>query len=261
VSEERDDADDLGTADDRTALDDLLDLEPEEDSQAPEREDVAEGDQPRRAPDGGAQREREPRENRTIRAMRARMKQQEEDNRRLRANVDNLLATSRQPQPDPYRNAEAQRLEAERVAQMMPHEQAQYYAGQAEQRMTQQLMRARLEVGDTIDRQNFSAVQREEPLARRWGSQIEEMLGQARQQGSNPTREALYNQLLAQQVRDKTKRDGDRQRVAGRRAIARETTQPGGGRSTVAPARRNGAADDYDAVVDRLRNTRLGDVW
>jgi hypothetical protein len=258
VSEERDDADDLGTADDRTALDDLLDLEPEE--EAPERDESGE-EPPRRAPDGGAQREREPRENRTIRAMRARMKQQEEDNRRLRANVDNLLATSRQPAPDPYRNAENARQEAERVAQMMPHEQAQYYAGQAEQRMTQQLMRARLEVGDTIDRQNFSAVQREEPLARRWGSQIEEMLGQARQLGSNPTREALYNQLLAQQVRDKTKRDGDRQRVAGRRAIARETTQPGGGRSTVAPARRNGAADDYDAVVDRLRSTRLGDVW
>lgn len=259
MSDERDDADDLGTADDRTALDDLLDLEPEEDSQAPEREDVAEGDQPpRRAPDGGT---REPRENRTIRAMRARMKQQEEDNRRLRANVDQLLTTSRAPQPDPYRNAENARLEAERVAQMMPHEQAQYYAGQAEQRMNQQLMRARLEVGDTIDRQNFAAVQREEPLARRWGSQIEEMLNLARTQGSNPTREALYNQLLAQQVRERTKRDGDRQRAAGRRRIAQETTQPGGGRSTVAPARRNGAADDYDAVVDRLRNTRLGDVW
>jgi hypothetical protein len=257
VSEERDDADDLGTADDQAALDDLLDLEPQE---APEPDETGE-EPPRRAPDGGAGAPREPRENRTIRAMRARMKQQEEDNRRLRANVDNLLSTSRQPAPDPYRNAEAQRLEAERVAQMMPHEQAQYYAGQAEQRMQNQLLRARIEVGDIIDKQNFAAVQREEPLARRWSSQIEEMLGQARQQGSNPTREALYNQLLAQQVRDRTKKDGDRQRAAGRRAIARETTQPGGGRSTVAPARRNGAADDYDAVVDRLRNTRLGDVW
>jgi hypothetical protein len=260
VSEERDDADDLGTADDQAALDDLLDLEPEEGTQEPE-ETGEEAPQPRRRDGDGTA--REPRENRTIRAMRTRLRQQEEDNRRLRANVDQLLTTSARSAsaPDPYRGAEAQRLEAERVAQMMPHEQAQYYAGQAEQRMTQQLMRARLEVGDTIDRQNFAQVQREEPLARRWGEQIEQMLAAARNQGSNPTREALYNQLLAQQVRDKTKRDGDRQRVAGRRAIARETTQPGGGRSTVAPARRNGAADDYDAVVDRLRNTRLGDVW
>jgi hypothetical protein len=256
LSEERDAVDDLGSADDQADLDDLLDLEPEQGSEPEETGEEA--PQPRR-PDGGTQ--REPRENRVIRTMRTRLRQQEEDNRRLRANVDNLLATSRQPPPDPYRNAENARQEAERVAMMQPHEVASYYAGQAEQRMTQQLLRARLEVGDTIDRQNFSAVQREEPLARRWASQIEEMLGVARTQGSNPTREALYNQLLAQNVREKTKRDGDRQRVAGRRAIARETTTPGGGRSTVAPARRNGAADDYDAVVDRLRSTRLGDVW
>jgi hypothetical protein len=256
LSEERDDVDDLDAADDRTALDDLLDLEPESGSEPEETESEAPS---RQQPDGARQQPRAG--DRTITALRRTVRRQEEDNRRLRANVDQLLTTSRQPQPDPYRNAENARQEAERVAQMMPHEQAQYYAGQAEQRMTQQLMRARLEVGDTIDRQNFAAVQRDEPLARRWANQIEEMLGVARTQGSNPTREALYNQLLAQQVRDRTKRDGDRQRVAGRRAIARETTQPGGGRSTAAPPRRNGAADDYDSVVDRLRNTRLGDVW
>jgi hypothetical protein len=257
LSEERDDVDDLDAADDRTALDDLLDLEPESGSEPEETE----SEEPsRQQPDGARQQPRAG--DRTITALRRTVRRQEEDNRRLRQNVDSLLATSRQqPQPDPYRNAEAQRQEAERVAMMQPHEQAQFYAGQAEARMTQQLMRARLEVGDTIDRQNFAAVQREEPLARRWGNQIEEMLNLARQQGSNPTREALYNQMLAQQVRDKTKRDGDRQRVAGRRAIARETTTPGGGRSTAAPPRRNGAADDYDAVVDRLRNARLGDVW
>jgi hypothetical protein len=151
-------------------------------------------------------------------------------------------------------------MEAERVAQMMPHEQAQYYARQSEDRMNAQFLRARLEVGDLIDRQSFAQLQREEPLARQWADQIEQMLTLARNQGQNPTREALYNQLLAQEVRNKTRREGERQRRNGRAAIERQTTAPGGGRSTASTPRRQ-TADDYDSVVNRLKNTRLGDIW
>jgi hypothetical protein len=163
------------------------------------------------------------------------------------------------PQPD-YRSVEAERAEQERVAQLMPHEQAIYYANQAERRMQAQYTQARIEVGDMFDRQSYQQLCRDEPLARQWAGQVEQMLQIARNSGANPTREALYNQLVAQQVRERTRKAATTQRRNGRQAIERQTTQPGNSRSTVAPSRGN-REDDYDAVVERLRNTRLGDVW
>jgi hypothetical protein len=255
MSDERDLAPDDAGLDD---LDDLLGLEPEPEDAAldeqPAAEDHGEPVEPPapRPPSRSKQR---------FDLLRSRLKEQEDENRKLR---DAFLRSTQMPQQqtpvDPYRNAEMQRLESERVASMMPHEQAQYYAQQSEQRMSNQLARARLEVGDILDRQNFAQIQREEPMARRWADDVEQMLSMARQQGQNPTREALYQQLLAQHVRERSKKEGERQRRNGRAAIQRQTTQPGNGRSTVAPARR-GQGDDYEAVVDRLRNTRLGDVW
>jgi len=251
MSEERPVADgDAGEVDE--LLDDL-----EATDEAAELPELESGDEPAPQP------EESPQRNRAIRQMRDRLRQEREDNRRLRASVDQLLVQQRQqPQIDPYRAAEAQRLEQERIAQMMPHEQASYFAAQAEGRMRNEYMRARLEVADLLDRQGWQQLCRDEPHFRKYSEQVESMLAMARNQGQNPTRETLANLLLAQEVRERSKRSAATQRRNGRAAIARETTVPGSGRSTAAPARGGrGAADDYDAVVQRLRNTRLGDAW
>jgi hypothetical protein len=237
-------------------LDDLLGLEPEE--APPELDDAepegAEPQAPSQAPPTRGERR--------IQALRNRLKEQEDENRRMREAWAQSMARppAPAPMPDYTQSVELQRQEAERVAQMMPHEVAAHYAAQAERRMQEQYARARIEVGDMFDRQSYQQLCREEPMARQLSAQVEQMLQMARQSGNNPTREALYNQLVATQVRDRTRKAAATQRRNGRQAIERQTTQPGNSRSTVAPSRGN-REDDYDAVVERLRNTRLGDVW
>jgi hypothetical protein len=245
-------------AGDLDQLDDLLGLEPEGDAPPPELDDAG--------PDGAAEPQAPPqppsREQRRVQALRNRLKDQEDENRRMReAWAQSVARPAPAPQPDYTQSAEYQRQEAERVAQMLPHEQAQYYASQTERRVQEQIARARIEFGDVFDRQSYQQLCRDEPMARQLAGQVEQMLGLARSQGHNPTREALYNQLLAQQVRDRTRKAAATQRRNGRQAIERQTTQPGNSRSTVASNRGRGGDDDYDAVVERLRNTRLGDVW
>jgi hypothetical protein len=243
--------------DDLDHLDDLLGID--DDPAPPELEEPAPGETPE-PPELPPQPSREVQR---VRALRKRLQEQEEENRRLRDTWAQSMARSAPaPQPDPYRNAEAERAEAERVAAMLPHEQAQYFAAQAERRMNQQFQAARLEAGDLFDKQNFAQLMRDEPLARQMQNQVEQMLITARQNGHNPSREALYNLLVGQSVRDRTRKTAETQRRNGRQRIARETTQPGGSRSTVqSPAGRTRREDDYDAVVQRLKNTRLGDVW
>lgn len=257
MSEERASSE-AGDDTDLDTLDDLLGLEPEEDAPAEEGEreqPVEEEQQPARRPPQSRGEHR-------VMQLRNKLREQEEENRRLR---DAVLNQTRQPayipQPDPYRQAELDRQEAERVAQMMPHEAAAYYSSKAEQRMGQQLLQGRLEVADILDRQSFQQICRDEPMAGKLRDQVETLLSQARRNGSNPTREAIYNQLLAAQVRPRMNNaELTRARRQGRAAIARQTTQPGGGRSSVTQ-QRNGRAEESDAEFEaRLRRVRIGDL-
>lgn len=196
---------------------------------------------------------------RAILRMRERLAREEAENRRLR---DALLSQTRMPapqQPDPYRQAEVERQEAERVAQMMPHEQAQFYARKSEQNFQQQLLRQNLETRDLLDRQLFSSLCGQEPMAQRLSDEVENTLAQARNQGMNPTREAIYNLLVGQEVRSRAKKQADKQRKNGRAQIAAQTTKPGGTRSTAA-ATRGRTREDVDAGLDdRLRKATMAD--
>jgi hypothetical protein len=249
MSEERvgDDADELDI------LDDLLGIEPNEDeaTEAETPEETEGEPEPRRRPVP-----------RRIKVLHERLKAQESENAQLRNRL--LQAPVQQPvqqQVDPYRQAEMQRVEAERVAQMMPHEQAQYYASQAEQRVQQQLFRSSLETRDMLDRQLYSQLAQQEPMAARLTTEVENTLAQARQMGMNPTREAIYNLLIGQEVRTRAKKQTETQRRRGRAQIAAQTTQPGGARSTAAGGRSR-RGEDTDADLDaRLRSVTLRDVW
>lgn len=243
-----------GDADDLDILDDLLGVEPDEaepEAEAPAEEETEAEPQPR-----------QPRTQRRIVALRDRLRQQETENRELR---NRLLQTPvQQPvqQVDPYRQAEMERIEAERVAQMMPHEQAQHYARKSEERFQQQLLRSNLETRDMLDRQLFVQLAQQEPMAARLQTEVENTLQQARAQGMNPTREAIYNLLIGQEVRSRAKKQTETQRRRGRAQIAAQTTQPGGARSTAASVRNSRRASDEEAGLDdRLRKVTVGDVW
>jgi hypothetical protein len=239
-------------ADELDILDDLLGVEPDEDEAAPAEPEETEAEpepQPR------------PRSQRRIIALRERLKQQETENRQLR---DRLLQTPVQqpaPQVDPYRQAEQERLEAERVAQMMPHEQAQFYARRSEERFQQQLFRQNLETRDMLDRQLFTQLAAQEPMAQRLQNEVENTLQQARAQGMNPTREAIYNLLVGQEIRSRAKKQTETQRRNGRARIAAQTTQPGGARSTAGSTRGRQRDSETAGLDDRLRKVTVGDVW
>ena len=202
---------------------------------------------------------------RRIQALRESRKQREEENRQLRAELDRLRMQQPVPQPqaDPYRAAEEARREAEQVALMAPHEVAAYYAQKAERTMQAQLARQSVETSDRIDRMMWSQIRSSEASARRLDSQVESYLAQARSQGMNPTREAIYNLLIGQEVRAKQGRQTEAQRRGAARRVASQTTRPGTPRNGAAPQQR--PRDDSDEALIAIQSRRPSlvflDIW
>lgn len=257
MSEERDGTSGPDGADDLDTLDELLGLEPEEEPAEDHQEQQQTEDETPPQP-------RQPtRAERRIRALREDRERLAEENRRLR---DLALSQTRQPapqQPDPYHQAEAKRLEDERVAQMMPHEASAYYANKAKQEMSNEVLRARVEVADILDQQNFRQICRDEPMAEKLSTEVDNLLARYRAQGSNPTRESLYNILVAQQVRPRLNRtEIERQRRRGRASLDRERTRPGASRSNVGetPRGRGEREESWAEFTARLKSVTIGEV-
>lgn len=246
----------------RDDLDELLDRD--EDEAAPEEGeelDLGEGgeegseEQPEEPPRQTHDQRRRVRQRDELRELR-------ETNRRLLEAVTRQPAQSQFPQqPDPARQAQLDREEAERVAQMPFEEQSRYWTRKTEERLQQQMLRGNLETRDMLDRIQFQQVMRERRLPARYATEVDNLLAQARQNGMNPTREWLLKTVIGGEVLERKERDTERQRIRGQRRIASQTTRPSGTRSTAASGggRRNQdqAADD-EAL---LRGVSLGDVW
>src|SRR6266566_4156626 len=139
---------DPGEPDDLDQLDDDLGDDAEDDAEiGDESGDEPEGDEPEAATEPEPKPQRQPsRAERSVRALRARAKAQDEEIKRLRMVQETMLTQTRQPptQPDPYRQAELDRKEAEDVALMAPHEVARYYAQKSESRVRQELANAQV---------------------------------------------------------------------------------------------------------------------
>src|SRR5215469_12619538 len=125
----------------------------------------------------------------------AELRELRESNRRLQ---DVLLRGPQQaPQapvyPDPTRQAELDRQEIERVAQMPFEEQGRYWGRKAEDKAQQQILRQGLETRDMLDRIQFQQVMRDRRLPARYATEVDNLLAQARREGMNPTREWLLN--------------------------------------------------------------------
>jgi hypothetical protein len=229
--------------------------EDEGDEEPPEQETEAE------PPPAAPQRNRA---ERRIEALRKRAREAEATNKRL---TDQILGQTRQPQApppqiDPYRQAEYDRQEAERVQMMAPHEVAAYYANKTRQEVSQQMLRGQIETRDMLDRQHFETLKGADPIARRMSDAVENLLIAARNQGMNPTREMCLNTLFGQEMRAKAQRQADKQRTQGRRRIAAQTTRPGSNGSTAASPRGQRRRDDSDEALEaRLKGVTMGDLW
>jgi len=200
---------------------------------------------------------------RRIAALRKERREQAEEIKRLRAVQEQALTQTRQPapQPDPYRQAEQQRQEAEWLALQPPDVVARHVANQALQPLQQQMARQQVEFADRLDRQSFDSFAASRPAAQRMAAAVERTLAEARQGGMNPTRQAVYHLLLGRQVDERASRQIAQQRKTGQRRIASQRTTGAAPRSN-APAQRRGRADDSDeALIARLKNTTVGDVW
>jgi hypothetical protein len=241
-------------------LDSLIGDEPDEPEPDAEPEP---GDEPEPDPDfrregdqAGGQRQRQP--SRAEHRIRNLTRQIEEE-RRQRQTLEQQLNQLRAPpvQPDPRAAAEAERLELERVQMMAPHEVAAYYARKSEEKIQQTLLRSQLETRDLMDRQAFAALSRDEPIARRLAGKVEETLAQARAMGLNPTREAVLNLLVGQEIREKARKQIETQRRRGRAQVAAQTMQGGATRSTVPSERGRRDDNSIEAIEKRLENVIL----
>ena len=237
--------------------DELDELDEELDPDEPEETHEPEPAEPEATP------QQPSREDRRIHVLRQRERDARDEAQRLRTERDQLLAQTRQApqQPDPYRQAELDRQENERVAMMAPHEVAAHYANRSEQRFRQELARMNVEMADRTDRMSFDAFSQTRPTALKMAAEVERTLGEARQQGMNPTRQSIYHLLLGREVDAKASRQIETQRTNGRRRIASQETRPAAPRSN-APAERRGGREESDAAFEaRLRNGTIGEVW
>ena len=250
--------DGAGDADDLDTLDDLLGLEPEEidpladvgESQPQPEEQPAPQPQPSRG-------------ERRVQVLRQRLREQEDEVKRLRelALTQARAPQVSQPQSDPYRQAQLEREEQERLAQMMPHEAAQYVSRKAEERLNGALLRTNLETRDMLDRIQFQNLMRDRKLPSSYNEQVENLLAQARRENMNPSREWLLRAVIGDQVLSRQGKDAGKQRETARRRLAAQTTQPGVGRSTApAPARRQQGEESWQEFTARLKSTRLSDL-
>jgi hypothetical protein len=253
----------------RDALDDLL--EPDDDDLEGDGEEAEAGEDEgeEEPPEQEAEAEPPPppqrsRAERRIEALRKRAREAEATNKRL---TDQILGQTRQPQAppppiDPYRQAEFDRQEAERVQMMAPHEVAAYYANKTRQEVSQYLQRGQIEIADRLDKQSFETIKANDPVARRLADAVEDQLIAARRDGMNPTREMCLNTVFGREMRAKAQRQADKQRTQGRRRIAAQTTRPGGNGSTAASPRGQRRRDDSDEALEaRLKGVTMGDIW
>jgi len=254
VGQEPDDTDDLDALDDELGLDEDEQGEPE--LEAPELEIPPEP--PPEPPPVS-------RETRRIRALRQREKDAQAEVARLRQQNEQLLTQFRQPAPqpvDPYRQAELERQEAERLAMMDPVQAARHIASQERQRTDQQLARMNVETFDRLDRITWDNIKSRETAARRLDPQVEQYLAAARAQGMNPTRENIYNLLMGQEIRARASRQTETQRRNGARRIASQRTNGATPRSGVAGRGQQRGEQDTSAEADiaLLRGISIGQL-
>jgi pyruvate/2-oxoglutarate dehydrogenase complex dihydrolipoamide acyltransferase (E2) component len=221
--------------------------EPEvEEAEPPEVEADQETEQPRQRP----------RSSDTIRNLRARA-QQAELERDFFQRQAQQQQPRQQPQPDPQAQAAARRAEMERISLLAPDQQMEAI----DRLVDQKVAVAEFRQLDRSDQMAFKQMQDSVPAARRLAPEVEQMLQGQRAQGIyGYTREQIYHYLLGREVHNRSTQNAGRQRQAGQRNVARQTTRPGGNRNRGDVSTGTNRSRSGDADRDMLMNTRIEDL-
>jgi len=209
------------------------------------------------APELEAETEPEPRRERrssaTIRQLRERAQRAEAERDIYRSQASQ---PQRPPAPDPQANQQRLDAEYQRIAMLLPEQQAAEY----HRMMQREVALARLESFDMQDRSNFQRMQEQYPAARRLAAEVEQVLSAQRAQGIfNFSREQIFDYLLGRETRTRSGDAARRQRRDGQARVARQTVRPGG----QTRGDMNGRATSnrgMDADERLLRSTRIDEL-
>jgi pyruvate/2-oxoglutarate dehydrogenase complex dihydrolipoamide acyltransferase (E2) component len=162
-----------------------------------------------------------------------------------------------QSQPDPQAQAAARRAEMERISLLAPDQQMEAL----DRLVDQKIAVAEFRQLDRSDQMAFKQMQDSVPAARRLAPEVEQMLQGQRAQGIyGYTREQIYHYLLGREVHNRSTQNAGRQRQAGQRNVARQTTRPGGNRNRGDVSTGTNRSRSGDADRDMLMNTRIEDL-
>lgn len=214
-----------------------------DEGQDAEAEEEDEGVTPRRE----AARRQPERETAVQRAQRLAREARAEADRNARELAELRAEMQRARQPA----AETPEQEAARLALMDPEQRSEYRLNKALENQNRQFAQMQARLADQTDKSAFLAACAADPLLKSVAAEVETELANIRRQGQNVDREALANYLIGKRARTRAPAAVSKQRKAGERAIARQQTRPGAGRSDREPE---------DRRSNDARRRRLEDV-
>ena len=157
-----------------------------------------EGSQPRR-PNDSYRRLRE-----RAQAAETRARESEERASRFEREMTELRTRGAQAtQPSPAELQRIQQEEDERLALMTPAEQARYLRDSITREVRGELQRNSAQQQEASDRMRFEALQHTDPLAKKYASEVEQIVREQAQQGFVTPREVALNFLIGKKAREK----------------------------------------------------------
>lgn len=140
----------------------------------------------------------------------------------------------------------------EELALMTPDELIDFKLGRATKDFQATLGQMQWNSYEAGDKASFNALKATDPLARKYGDEVETRLTAMRAQGQNVDRERLLTFIIGEKARANGGKAREKAQNTGQRRIAAQTTRPGGQRSDQQGTR--GKMSEAEAREKRLEN-------
>lgn len=180
-----------------------------------------------------------PRRQRAVQSLRKRAQEAErraQEAERRAEEAERRAADKRQQQEE-----ESETDEATKLALMTDSEKLDYKFSKFEKRLQGLLSTTQVNSADRQDKDNYARLMREDKLARRFESEVEELHASLMKQGKPTGREVILNYIIGQKSRSAASSGKPRQqRREAERRISRERVNNSAGRSDVSSERRRG---------------------
>lgn len=249
-----------GSDPDELTLDDPVDTEIDPDDDEDIRDPAGEPDEePPLAADAGTQPAGdEPRRSRAgeaIRSLRARAQETERRAQEAERRADEAERRARdyEARQRPQQTAVDPEAERRYLESLPPEQQVDYKLNKALERFQTVQQAQSFRQMDMLDKTQFDAECRYDPLARKYANEVEKELTRIRNEGGNVPREAVLNYVLGRALREKQRLGSGTRAAAGERRVRAAATRPTNARGDVASDR--GRASE--SLEKRLENVPL----